>query len=923
MADPLVMELLSSKALQSVEQMQLLDVVDSLRAQGLSEFTALPQLIVCGDQSSGKSSVLESISGVPFPRQDNLCTRHATEVILRRDATDEISVSIVPAKDRLETDANRLLEFHHILASRKDFQVLFDKAKDAMGLSDTLGSFSRDVLRVEIRGPTQPQLTPTKHQTKDDVELVKQLVTGYMNNPRSIILAVVSAKNDIGNQAVLERAREVDPLGLRTLGIITKPDTLHKGSSNEAAFLNLARNENIKLQLGWHVVRNLDFSTTSSQDTTRDETEVAFFTDSNFKNLPPQSIGIATLRTRLSKVLFNHIRAELPRLGDEINEKIRSYESDLKKIGAGRSTAKQQRAFLIELSQLFQTTCRDAIQGNYDNAFFHNDAAGSENRLCAAIMNMHFEFAEKLRKNGARWIISNAKDADNEKSRSRGEAIDAACVLLKKSRGRELLGLPNPRLVGELFREYSSPWEDLAREHIKKVWEYINKFIEGLLLHQTDTVVADSILRIWLQPIMEQRLTAAYEELEKLVAVHKEEPMTLNHYFLDNVKKRKQRDIKDDFEERLRKKFVEPDQTLSISDVAAIMASVNPGISPDMDLVAAEDAFDNMQAFYKVAMKTFMDNVPTLAIRAHIVLKVPSMLCPTSVYSMDAELVAKIAGESEERTSYREDLQRKLATLKTGANICKQHAVRSHIPARKPTNSPALSNGVSDAIQNGTKTTVSGRSVPNFASPTDPPVTPQNEVSSSPKPLKFGNNAINNTISWNAPTPGNSGKAGLSLFSNKDTSLFGSIPQAGTFNTNIPSASANEPYPLFGTPQAAAVGPGAFSNKASNLFHSMPQASTPNTTNSSTFFGQGSGIFGSKPQANASAANATSSEDKHEESCDSNIAVSAGSSIFSAAPALSKNGKPRLFPFSKWESSQAANTKLISPGTTMELQGHF
>ena len=81
--------------LQTREQIKLLDVIIALRAEGLSEYTALPQLIVCGDQSSGKSSVLEAISGVPFPRKDTVCTRFATEVILRR-ATDEfISVSLV------------------------------------------------------------------------------------------------------------------------------------------------------------------------------------------------------------------------------------------------------------------------------------------------------------------------------------------------------------------------------------------------------------------------------------------------------------------------------------------------------------------------------------------------------------------------------------------------------------------------------------------------------------------------------------------------------------------------------------------------------------------------------------------------------------------------------------------------------------
>ena len=463
MTESLVMGLSPSKELQTSEQNQLLDIVDSLRAQGLSEFTTLPQLIVCGDQSSGKSSVLEAISGVPFPKQDNLCTRFATEVILRRATTDGISVSIVPARDRSGPELIRILQFQHVLQTRDDFPDLFESAKAAMGLSDSATTFSKDILRVEIRGPTQPQLTlvdlpglihtATKSQTAQDVEMVKQLVTEYMAYQRSVILAVVSAKNDIGNQVVLERARELDPGGLRTLGIITKPDTLPRDSASERAFLSLARNEDVKFQLGWHVVKNVDSATKKSEAKDRDEQERLFFRETNFQTLPSHSTGIAALRTRLSKVLFNQIRAELPRLLKDIEGKISSYESELHRMGDGRATPSEQRAFLIELSQSFQTICRDGIRGDYDHAFFQDDK-DYEKRLCAVLMNMHFAFAEELRIDGARWIVTETKDKNNEKSRTREEAVREACELLKRSRGREVCH--NSLLSSTLFCEVGS-----------------------------------------------------------------------------------------------------------------------------------------------------------------------------------------------------------------------------------------------------------------------------------------------------------------------------------------------------------------------------------------------------------------------------------------------------------------------------------
>lgn len=77
--DPDAVTTSSLQALQSADQRKVMDIVDKLRRTGLSGVVELPQLIVCGDQSSGKSSVLEAITEIPFPRKENLCTRFATE----------------------------------------------------------------------------------------------------------------------------------------------------------------------------------------------------------------------------------------------------------------------------------------------------------------------------------------------------------------------------------------------------------------------------------------------------------------------------------------------------------------------------------------------------------------------------------------------------------------------------------------------------------------------------------------------------------------------------------------------------------------------------------------------------------------------------------------------------------------------------
>jgi len=252
--------------LQSTKSTHRLNQIDKVRANGVGDHIALPQLVVCGDQSAGKSSVLEGVTGLPFPRQDGVCTKFVTEIILRHTpAAQSITATIIPHVSRSGSSRETLHAFRQTLLNFRELPDTIAEAARLMGIrgigESTSGpAFAADVLRVEVVGNTGLHLTvvdlpgliavANEEQTEEDVKLVGNLVDSYLESSRTIILAVVQANNDIANQGIIQRSRLFDKAGERTVGIITKPDLINEGTEGRIALL--AKNQDTtKLKLGY------------------------------------------------------------------------------------------------------------------------------------------------------------------------------------------------------------------------------------------------------------------------------------------------------------------------------------------------------------------------------------------------------------------------------------------------------------------------------------------------------------------------------------------------------------------------------------------------------------------------------------------------------------------------------------------------
>lgn len=287
-----------------------------------------------------------------------------------------------------------------------------------------------------------PRLFPSSAgtSTEDDALLVLDVVEKYLKHPRNIILAVVSAKEEVSSQIVLELARKYDPKGKCTLGIITKQDTIPATNSKAGEdIMTLASNESVPLTLGWHVVQTFDSNNPEGLVDSRSGDEISFWETGIFSRLTSTTRGIQALRTRLSRAVSDHMRAQIPQILKE--RELTGLGIELEIMGSLCTSVEQQRALLVEIARSFHSICGYAVRGNYEHTFFHNSEV--ERRLYSEIMNKHYAFAKSLRDNGLMWkLVEATKEGDLFNYRTRKQAIIDGAALQKRSRGQEVYSFP-------------------------------------------------------------------------------------------------------------------------------------------------------------------------------------------------------------------------------------------------------------------------------------------------------------------------------------------------------------------------------------------------------------------------------------------------------------------------------------------------
>ncbi|KAI1417105.1 P-loop containing nucleoside triphosphate hydrolase protein [Hypoxylon sp. FL1857] len=691
------------------EQKDLLDMIDNLRNHGLYYPLNLPKIVVIGETSAGKSSLLEALSAFCFSAKDGLYTTFATELILSTASQQKIDVRIqssAASREEATSYEGRVIDKDTVASIIEEFEptILKDGA-----------AFSEDILKIKISGPNVPHLTlvdlPGFHHSEDgqpaiDRGIVNRLVERYTTCENSIVLVVIPASEELKSQDVKAKIQCYDSLKDRTIGIITKIDSLAPHSECIQDLVQLVKNtyNSIELPLGLHVIQNQGATGSSGTDEQSDEEDRCFLESSPWSAIHSKDRGIESLRKKLSGILLKHIKNNLHDLIENIEEKIHGHKIRLERLGNPRLNPKEQRMHLDKIASRFNTLCLQAVEGNYEDEFFGSlfideEASSNANRirkLRALIHDLTQSFVYVLETKGSRRtilpksskasqrnttdseleanlpgtlqaLVGQYKFEDPEKVTFEAMAADLGQVLSTYQ------GTSNDRLAMNLFRDQSQPWEPIARRHIQLMLTVTKAFVGKLLGHIThlDEKTYSAILSEVVEPFFDQKSTVLEEKLQELLRHYKNGHNQPHNTKFQNLLGRKRRrspgldELRDLIADR--PEFFTQEARLELE-------KVRPSTIPNSS--GAQDVIDKAEAYYEMSLRTFTDNVIILAVENCLIKDLPSIVTAGGFSQMEDAEIGQLASEAPEIQEERKKLQEDCEAFEEGLRICNKYKLR-------------------------------------------------------------------------------------------------------------------------------------------------------------------------------------------------------------------------------------------------------
>ncbi|KAL0839666.1 hypothetical protein ABMA28_016327 [Loxostege sticticalis] len=345
---------------------KLQDVFNTVGADAIQ----LPQIIVLGTQSSGKSSVIESLVGRSFlPRGPGIVTRRPLILQLvyspkdskEHRSAEEGTVNLeewgkfLHTKDKIYSDFDQIRQ-----EIERETDRMAGSNKGICPEAINLKIYSTKVVNltlVDLPGITK---VPIGDQPEDIENQIRNLIIKYIANPNSIILAVTAANTDMATSEAIKMSKEVDPDGRRTLAVVTKLDLMDAGT--DAIDILCGRVIPVKLGIIGVVNRSQQdiIDKKSITDALKDE---ATYLQRKYPTIATRN-GTPYLAKTLNRLLMHHIRDCLPELKVRVNVMISQFQSLLNSYGEDVSDKSQT---LLQIITKFASAYCSTIEGTARN----------------------------------------------------------------------------------------------------------------------------------------------------------------------------------------------------------------------------------------------------------------------------------------------------------------------------------------------------------------------------------------------------------------------------------------------------------------------------------------------------------------------------------------------------------------------------
>lgn len=220
--------------------------------------------------------------------------------------------------------------------------------------------FSPHVLNltlVDLPGITK---VPVADQPVDIEQQVSNMILSYISSPHSLIIAVSAATQDLANSDALKLAREVDPSGIRTLGVLTKIDLMDRGTDAMQVLLGQV----LELQHGFVGVVCRSQEAIIQSRPIRDAllAERTFFAQHPVYRSIASRLGTGFLARKLNALLMLQIQSSLPDIRNKISSTIGETQIELASYGSGHDKA-DKGSLLLPLISAFCSNLCDALDG--------------------------------------------------------------------------------------------------------------------------------------------------------------------------------------------------------------------------------------------------------------------------------------------------------------------------------------------------------------------------------------------------------------------------------------------------------------------------------------------------------------------------------------------------------------------------------